>query len=114
MQAARVLALGEEVRMMRITVALGCLLLIGAGCAASSKAVQSSSKTDAVATASATEQQKKNQRDRGNQVICENEVSVGSHIPERICRTVENIEQTRNESQDFLQQPNGCKDCRGN
>ena len=98
--------------MRRITVALGSLVLLGVGCAASSKERQEASKTEAVAmAATAVQQQKKSQRDPGDQIICEDQQLVGSHVPKLVCRTAREIERTTRETQDYLQGPKGCSNC---
>lgn len=38
----------------------------------------------------------------GSQLICEYEETVGSHIPKRICRSKNDLEQTTQETQDYM------------
>ena len=100
--------------MRHITVAFGSLLFLGAGCTwHSSKAVQRSQIDADALAASANEQQKKSQDDPQDRIVCEHEQIVGSHFPKLVCRTLRNVEQTRNDSQEFLYKQRACTDCRG-
>jgi len=74
------------------------LLVVAGGCAASSQSAK---------TSSAPEQQQFAVTARGNtvapppgdQLICEYEETVGSHIPKRICRSKSELEKVRDETQ---------------
>lgn len=92
-------------RRFRFRFTLPPLLVLAAACATSSKSakepaiagVTADGEVVGVAAAGNAVTPKP-----GSQLICEYEETVGSHIPKRICRSKNDLEQTTEETQDYM------------
>ncbi len=79
------------------------LLLAASGCAGYGKQVHKWGASAPLAVAEGpTQSSTQNQRDPAGGIVCDIEVPVGTHIPQRVCRDLQDVESDRMELQNRL------------
>jgi len=88
------------------TTIVGLMLLVASACATSAKQLPASADSApaaGLAIASTSNGTTKGKTYPEKKIVCETELLVGSHIPQRVCRDVVQVESERQELQNALE-----------